>query len=361
MSTRRPVPGEEHLTRRPGTSNWHIRFTIDGQRFRESSGTDDKARAAALAVRRVQEEYDRIKLGVAPQREMTVREAYDRFWIECSHQRLQDHHRSISVAALGPNTRMSALSDAMVSDLMAHVRARGSAERPVAGGTLNRYLSALSAVCARARASWGVSVGAWDLKHHRGPEAKHRERFLSVADAQRLINAAVPHLKPILLLALATGLRRENVLRLTWEQVDLQANKCHVVQKGGRRHSVSVTRAVSFALEIIEGERKGPVFRFGPPCDCTTCQGVKGRTGSPIASIRTAFATACKAAGLPEDVRFHDLRHSFASLLLAASGNLVVVKEALGHASIANTSRYAHLAPGRKEAVITAATEGLSL
>lgn len=64
-------------------------------------------------------------------------------------------------------------------------------------------------------------------------------------------------------------------------------------------------------------------------------------TGEPYTRIKRAFSTACERAGI-EDLRFHDLRHTFASRLVRRGVDLVIVKELMGHASIVTTQRYLH-------------------
>ena len=114
-----------------------------------------------------------------------------------------------------------------------------------------------------------------------------------------------------------------------------------------------------------QADRRGPVFRYGNSriaCACIACRN-PALADRPITNIRRAFAAAVSAAGLRIDdgerIVFHTLRHTFASWLLEATGDLKLVQEALGHSQIATTTRYAHLAPGRRRAGIVAASEGL--
>ena len=112
--------------------------------------------------------------------------------------------------------------------------------------------------------------------------------------------------------------------------------------------------------------REGAVFRFGNPHGACTCPRCTNRryAGQPVHSVKRTLATAIHAAGLdalPEGhLRFHDLRHTFASWALAEGGDLKLVQEALGHKHITTTARYAHLLTGRREAVVAAVAEKLT-
>lgn len=372
----KPVPGEEYLSRREGTAQWQIGFTIDGHRVRESSGTDDKVAAAALATKRHKEVWDEIKLGIKPKIEMTLNDAFVQFWTEKASKTkfgVQDqrYHMKVLLEALGRTTLLSALDDrainAGVQAMQSRKATRGRPEA-LSGATVNRYLATLRLVCKRARDVWKAEVGDWSAGEHKQDEAKHREVFLTHDQARLLVEKAVPHLRPILMLAFATGMRKANVVHLRWENVSLDLARALVIQKGDRRLMVELPEmAVSLlaALQPEQEKRKGPIFWFGNPaagCDCTRCTN-RLFTGKPVQDVKRSFASAARAAGLKEmdagRLRFHDLRHTHASWLLAATGDLLLTSKRLGHANVATTQRYAHLLPGRMERAIEGAVSGL--
>ena len=365
----RHIEGAEHLARRAGSAEWQIRFTIAGRRIRESAGTTDKALAASRAVQRHAELYRALVLGEAPvPADMRLGEAADRFHAEvgrhtpngAGHQR---HVLAVLRRVLGDEMPLRGIDDGAVARLVAALRDGGRAP-----ATVNRYVAMLAVVCRRARDVWRVPVGAWHPAAHRMAEPAGREVFLDQAQAQRLMGEACGHLRPILLLELLTGLRMRNAVGLAWENVSLDLGRALLIQKGGRRLRVELPGAAVRMLQHIqpdEVERRGPVFVFGNPqaaCSCPRCVAAQYR-GEPIRDIRTAFGGAARRAGVlwngQTRLRFHDLRHTFASWLLAETGNLQLVREALGHAQISTTQRYAHLLPGARAQAAEAIAAGL--
>lgn len=369
------VPGEEYIRQREGTAVWQIAFIIDGRRFRESAGTEDREQAAALALRRWNEEYQRIKLGIRPAEHLSLQTAFIRYYDEVARHTSygeggQKYQMNVMRALLGGNVALSEIDDRFVSgfvrDLRAHRIASDQAEYSPA--TLNRYLTTLHVVCKRAREVWGVEVGDWNLRKHLLDEPEGREVFLDHAQARKLLEAACGHLQAVLLLALMTGMRKSNVLGLQWPNISMDMGRAVLIQKGNRRLSVELTEPALKLLDRLEPDatkRQGPVFWFGNPavdCACVHCQAPTFR-GTPITSIKRSFATAVRTAGLADlpngRMRFHDLRHTFASWLLAECGDLRLVQDALGHRQITTTARYSHLMPGRKRAAIAGAVAGL--
>lgn len=387
----RRIEGEEHLVRRPGSTDWHLDITINGHRLRRSCGTDDKGKAAALAVREHDALWRRVMLGERPVETLSLGVAFARFYDEVARgtpygEGAQRHQMATMLELLPDGIGLAELDDAVVNDMVQALRRREivphnapeaapSRKKPrtFSGATINRYVTTLSGVCTRARKVWKVSVGEWDRSLHQQEESRGREVFLEVDQARALCDAVIAHARPIFLLALATGLRKANVHGLVWESVSLDLGRIVLLTKGDKPHAVSLPGPLVDMLAQLEPEpakRRGAVFWFGNPavgCSCATCiaaaRGVARGERRGIQSTKRAFATAAKACGLTDmpagRLRFHDLRHSVASWVLASGGDLRVVQEQLGHADIATTARYAHLVQGRRETVVNAATAGL--
>ncbi|MCK8457895.1 site-specific integrase [Sphingomonas faeni] len=186
---------------------------------------------------------------------------------------------------------------------------------------------------------WGIA--GCDRNPVRGIQSKPlnnaRERFLSTEEAGRLITAADrsrnPLLSPVVGLLLLTGMRVSELLAMRWEHVDLIGRSMYVpTSKTGRSRYVPLAQA---AVTIIEQMQRieGAVFLFPSP----------KVPAKHLTTIKHGWQTARDAAGLP-GLRIHDLRHSAASFMVNSGVDLFAVGKVLGHANVASTARYSHLA-----------------
>jgi integrase len=162
-------------------------------------------------------------------------------------------------------------------------------------------------------------------------------RVLSQDEEQKLIDAAAPHFKPLIIVAINTGMRRGEILALQWEQVDLHSQTITIKQsKNGKVRHIPINKKAQEAIESIPEPHTGHVFIY---------------RGLPIKVVKTAFAGAVRRAGIPQ-CRFHDLRHTFATRLVLAGVDLATVMQLLGHASISTTMKYAHPSPPHKREAV---------
>lgn len=166
-----------------------------------------------------------------------------------------------------------------------------------------------------------------------------RDRFLSPAELARLGDVLTRletdggdprHLNIIRLLAL-TGARKNEIARLRWSEIDREQG---LLRLADSKTGAKIIRLGTAALELIEGLL---------PNDSTWVFPDRRHPDKPIGNLDWAWVGIRKRAGL-DDVRIHDLRHSFASAGLAGGEGLPLIGKLLGHSHIATTSRYAHLA-----------------
>lgn len=176
-------------------------------------------------------------------------------------------------------------------------------------------------------------------------EERSRERVLQLDEEERLLFHCKDHLaymKPILICALHTGMRKGEILKLTWDNVDLEAGYIYVTKtKSGKNRSIPISPLLLKELKKLFIQRKGS-YVFASPI-----------TQEPYSDLKRSFDSLKTKANI-DDFVFHSLRHTAATRLVAAGIDLVVVKEILGHSCIETTMRYSHPVPSRKKAAIEA-------
>jgi integrase/recombinase XerC len=170
--------------------------------------------------------------------------------------------------------------------------------------------------------------------------AKPLPKTLSPGEAERLIEAAAgtqPRSlrdQALVELLYGAGLRVSEAIGLDKAGVDLDARLVRVVGKGGKERVVPVLPVVAAA--IADYVKLCP-YRSGP--EAPLFIGARGERLNPRI-VQRAMAKLRGALGLPESATPHALRHSFATHLLAAGGDLRMIQELLGHASLSTTQVY---------------------
>jgi len=166
--------------------------------------------------------------------------------------------------------------------------------------------------------------------------------FLTEEEFRRLLEIVdVPVLRDLFLLAAFTGARQGEILNLSWPQVDMDhriiriTNTSEFTTKSGKGRTVPMNHV------IYEMLSRRLLLR-----DC--CKYVFHRRGQRLTQsyVGHRFKRYVRRAGLSEKVRFHSLRHSFASWLVQKGANLYEVQQLLGHADYRTTQMYAHLDVG---------------
>lgn len=213
----------------------------------------------------------------------------------------------------------------------------------------NRMLSLLRAMLNKAE--------VWELRSGknpataitRNPETK-RDRYLTGEEVGRLLAAVAAHRNQqsanIIRLALLTGARRGEILQAKWDQLDFERGtwskpasmtkqkKLHVIPLNGPAIQLLASMKTEADTENAKRVRDGfpPIGHLFPGSGQNETQG----------DLKRTWASVCKSAGI-EGLRFHDLRHAFASFLVSSGHNLPLIGQLLGHSSTQTTARYAHL------------------
>ncbi|CQJ56585.1 integrase family protein [Yersinia enterocolitica] len=347
-------------------SIWYADFTApDGKRIKQSLGTEDKRQAQELHDRLKSEQWRIERLGDFP--DVTFDDACLRWLEEKAHKKSLDadkgrigfwliHFQGVLLKSISEAKIYAAVSkmtnrkhrdnwESKASSL----RKRGDVvdpfvEVPVSISTKAKHLALMKAIMRAAERDW-----KWI---ERGPVIKvpqergKRVRWLEPHEAIRLINECSEPLKSIVVFALATGLRRSNIVDLQWQDVDLQRKVAWIhpeESKSGQAIGVALNDTACRLLRDQVGNHKKWVFVHQK--SSTKSDGTKA---AEVRKMRvdgnTAWRLALKRAGI-DNFRFHDLRHTWASWLVQAGVPLTVLQEMGGWESIEMVQRYAHLAP----------------
>ena len=234
------------------------------------------------------------------------------------------------VPALG-TIPVSSLSRAQVADLQ-----HALSDRPAMA---NLVVAMLSRMIEHAMA-WGVA-GEISNPCRSVPKyrTRRRERFLTDAEFQRLGRVLdemeaegriSPYAGAALRLLMLTGCRRNEILTLRWEDVRLEAQELHLKDSKTGPRMVSLSPQAAAVLACIDEVPGNPWVIPG------------AKPGQRLSSLFGPWRRVRTRAGL-DDVRIHDLRHSYASRALALGESLPVIAKLLGHAQVQTTARYTHL------------------
>jgi len=235
------------------------------------------------------------------------------------------------------------LSDVTHTRIVAHRDQLTQGHR--SNATANRYLTALSHALTVAVRDWGWLDDSPMRKVTKLKEPRGRVRFLSTEERERLLAACQvsknTSLYTIVVLALATGGRQQELLTLRWPDVDFKRGTLTFHEtKNGDRRTIPLT---GYALDLLK--------QHAHVRDLETDRVFPAYTNIKRCRIRDAWNNAVRRAGIT-DFHFHDLRHSFASYLAMNGASLLEIAEVLGHKTLAMVKRYAHLSEAHTRGVV---------
>ena len=347
-----------HLYQRGKRGTWWVDLgEIAGQRARRSTGTTDRAAAQEYAATLAASLWRQRRLGESPQ--VTWDQAVVEWLADHQHRRsiedikrvlrwLTEHLRGVALADI-TDTRIRMLRQARQARPV-NRRSIAKAEandtppppaKPASAATVNRTLAQLSAVLHYAhQRGWLAAVPPIAKAHEPAKPAT----WLTREQAAALLEELPPHLAAMAGFALATGLRESNVRLLRWDQVDMARAVAWfeaAEMKADRTHGVPLS---ADALRVLAGQQ-GKHRRWVFPVPSWDLSGPEPRRvqDSPTSKISSAaWRKACIRAGVPT-LRFHDLRHTWASWHVQAGTPLPVLQELGGWASYSMVLRYSHL------------------
>ncbi len=374
-----------HRTDRPG--RYYVVFEYQGRRIKRSAGATwaeaDKKRRQARVLLEDQ---------LVPLADVLVRVFGDEGGSALTFREAGPHYLAYAATRKKASTlavdtvRLAAILRApWTADRLANIRpdvllrwvnGRTTGADAVSVATANRDLALVSAVF-----RWAIGAGyATDNPARRvdrfSEKGRERETHLTAAEARALVACADDRLRPVLVVALSTGMRRGELLALQWRDVDATAGRIRVrpeSEKTGRGREVPMTADVAATLAGLRKSRTvvaldgtDPVFRS---------RGLKPMRRSTLATLLESAASGVGAVlaggGDPSAVEaweakrprvtFHALRHTAASIMVAAGVPILDVARILGHSTVAVTMRYAHFAPESGRSAIRSLGGALAL
>ncbi len=304
---------------------------------------DEARQRAALILARIRAGEEPLPLPLAARANggPTVADLADRYLEEHVEVRLKPRTqvrvrgvlRNHILPALG-RTPVAAVERSHVIELQQNLSAH-----PV---TANKAVKVLSHMF-KLGAGWGLAPEGFNpcRSVEQYPE-RRRERFLTDAEFARLgkvLDESIaggrgsPMAVAAIRLLMLTGCRKSEILTLRWTEVDLDAGELHLADGKSGPRAVQLPPTAVQLFEASPRRKDSPWVFPG-----------NGREGRYSADGLDRVWQALRARAGLEDVRLHDLRHSFASRALALGETLPVIGKLLGHSDIETTARYAHLA-----------------
>ena len=205
--------------------------------------------------------------------------------------------------------------------------------------TVNKDLACLKAMFNKA-IDWGCFNEGNPVSKVRFLKSENKRlRYLEKEEIPILVEHCAGHLKPIVVIALNTGMRKGELLSLKWQDIDYRRETIQLLKtKNNKVRHIPMNNAVKDALLLIRKNPESPyVFT--------------NRQGAMLLDVKRSFSTALKKAGI-KNFRFHGLRHTFASQLVMSGVDLNTVRDLLGHSTLEMTLRYAHLSPNYKKRAV---------
>jgi integrase len=345
------------LLRQPN-GTYHVEFQYLGKRIHRSTRTkslkaardfEDRLRHEIFAPpQRQQEERE-------PQR-MTLGQAVDRYLAH--HLEPQSHNPrtlygtrcllgKLQERLGGPERPLHEIRGEDVSTLKDDLLREGRS-----AATVNQYVAYLRAVMRRAVGEWGVTLDLPPMRPLRLRNA--RSRCLTVEEEASLASALEdrPALAALVRFLLGSGARLSEATGLRWQDVDLgESLVTFRSTKNGETRTVPLSSDLRGFLVALRGEQGSAAAPWVLPY--YTVRTAPRRYRNP----HGAFKAACRRGTLA-DLRIHDLRHTFASRLVARGVSLYQVSRLLGHKDVRMTQRYSHLSVEDLRAAVGAPVKG---
>jgi integrase len=314
-----------------GTGTWCVRYKdpVSGQDIKKATDAKTKREAEVVLAEITRDIHSGEYHAKKRQSEVRFFEICDDFMVYSQGRKRSWTRDELTIRTLkgffGDCLAKEVTPAAIEKYVLQRQQKKNRIGRPLAPATINKELAALKTIFNRA-----VRDGKADSNPMRHikllKENNKRERVLSDDEFKRLLEAAPKHLRPILITAIETGMRRGEIFSLQWDQVDLKKGFITLLAENtktneGRR--IPISPALHKTLIGLH-PKSGLIFPYH---------------GSEILSVKRSFLESCAKAKI-EDFRFHDFRHTFVTNMRRKGVQDRVIMAITGHKTMSMLMRY---------------------
>ena len=322
-----------------GNNKWYYRFQLNGKEYyRACKGATNK-KEADMYEAIVKSELMKGNLGILENKKKTsLKEGLD-IYLHYSEVNKRSYKSDLSlvkrISSFFGNPDLVDIVPTSIDAFKQYLQV----EFELKNSSINRHLEALSKMFNLCIADGLLDKNPMETIS-KMKEENYKIRVLTKDEETALFIVLDERLKPIVICALKTGMRKGEILTLKWLNIDFKNNYIELLHtKSGKKRKIPMSKTLrKILLEIKETSTSEYVF-------------VNPKTNKPYTDIKKAFRTALNKADI-KDFVFHDLRHTFATRLIEKGVDIVVVKELLGHADISTTMIYTHSDAIRKQHAI---------
>ena len=312
---------------------WYVRYRspVTGKVVRKSTGVSNKRLALDIDAKIRTEIAEKRFLGIVEPEDVLFDKLYDKY-LKFRAKRVRPRtlaRNKDSVKHLLKMFKGKLLSGIILKDIEDFVSMRldkGKRDKPISKRTVNIDMMTLHAVLDKA-IQWGHLLKNPAALVKKLPETPRSMQILTIEQEKKLFAELPYYTKPIVKMALLTGMRKGEVLNLKWSDILLEHRRIKIRgSKVQRERPIYITDTIMTLLRFL-GPTTGDMCVF------------RKSNGKPFGDVRIGFKKACEKAGIPTFC-FHYLRSTFAVRFLMGGGNLRALQFILGHRSLTTTERY---------------------
>ncbi len=341
------------------SGKWYYQFMLNGEREHGlCDGCTDKKQALEFEIDR-KYQLSLIQRGKLPlETKISFKQMMNNYLRYSKANKISYKsdvtHVKYLIKFFGADTKILNIKSSDIEAFKLYMKEKGKAP-----ATFNRYYNGINKAFNLIVAENPTFLNP--CKHvKRLKEDNQKTRYLTLEEEKAFFNELPEYLKPLVICALQTGLRRANVLNLKWKSIDFDMKFLEILKqenKGHKKIQIPISDKLMATFEQIFYERFIIPIIFmqgGVNLTCIvndTYVFINPATNEPFTDIHRGFDGAIKRAGLGR-FTFHDLRHTVATRLVMKGVDLKTIQELLAHSQITTTQRYMHATPECKRAAI---------